>query len=723
MREPAAWGVDPGPRLDPDRVAAALRAARRGPADDTWMPPEWLLPHQRDAARRLAGALRVFGVALLADAVGLGKTWVALALATRYRAVAIVVPAALRTQWLTAARQTGLAVSAVSHEALSRGASVPGAKLIVVDEAHRFRNPATRRYDRLALGIRDADVLFLSATPVVNGARDLADLLRLALPDHALAAFGVPSLGDQERIPIDDLMHAILPLTVARTARVAQLRGRLPVPSDGVVHRLPTVAPKLLPRVLGSLERLRFPPLGDEHRALLHHHLLLRLASSADALAASLRRHRRYLDRAICAAARGERLSRGTAAGLLRDEGADQLELALAAWDAVPVSAAMLRAERRRVDRALARLGIRAPDPKRDAFVAALRGGQPRKAIVFTTARVTAVGIAAALGWRRVAIASGSGARIASGAVSLDEALARFAPHAQQGGPVPPALQVDVLVATDLASEGLNLQDADLVVHYDLPWNPLRLAQRVGRTIRLGGMHETVDVWWFAPPEPIDEVLDTMGRIARKAELQMALPVPATSRVGRARLVSVALERREEAALDPGDPVRGFAVVPGSRVGAAVFRWDARRGPVREFVPLNGRAALGEDPPIGGRIVASDSRVPSAVLRALRDGLRDRALRSNVVRHSPPVRVLARRVLQLARVAGANRDRQLVGALDGVLTRLHEGVAVGAVRELEVLLVEASPHGIARWLLDHPVRHPGLRAPRLETLLVGGGEG
>jgi len=714
VREPAAWGADPGARLDPDRVAAALRAARRGPAEDGWEPPQWLLPHQPDAARRLAGALRIFGVALLADAVGLGKTWVALAVATRYRAVTIVVPAALRTQWQAAARRVGMSVGAVSHEALSRGASVPAANLIVVDEAHRFRNPSTRRYDRLALGIRDADVLFLSATPVVNGARDLIELLRLALPDHALAAFGVPSLGDQERIPTDDLMHAILPLTVARTARVAQLRGRLPVPADGVVHRLPTVSPKLLERVLGSLRRLRFPPLGDEHRALLHHHLLLRLASSADALAASLQRHRRYLEQAICAAARGERLSRGTAAGLLRDEGADQLELALAAWNAVPVSTTVLRAERRRVDRALACLAPCAADPKRAALVAALRGDRSRKAIVFTTARVTALGIAAALGWRRVAVVSGGGARIASGAVSLDEALARFAPRAQHGGPVPPAVQVDVLVATDLASEGLNLQDANLVVHYDLPWNPLRLAQRVGRTIRLGGLHETVDVWWFAPPEPIDEVLDTLGRIARKAELQLALPVPATSRVGQARLVSIALEQREEGALDPGEPVRGFAVVPGSRDAAAVLRWEARRGPVRELVRLHGGAAL-----VGSRMVASEARVPGQILGSLQDALRDRARRSNAVCLSPPVRALARRVLELARAAGAKRDRQLVGALDGVLTRLHEGVAIGAVRELSGLLTDPSPHGLARWLLDHPVRHPGLRAPRLETLMVG----
>ena len=42
-------------------------------------------------------------------------------------------------------------------------------------------------------------------------------------------------------------------------------------------------------------------------------------------------------------------------------------------------------------------------------------------------------------------------------------------------------METDVLIATDLLSEGLNLQDAARVVHYDLPWSPARLAQRVGR--------------------------------------------------------------------------------------------------------------------------------------------------------------------------------------------------------------------------------------------------
>lgn len=719
MREPAAWRADPGPRLDPARVAAAIRGAMRGASDDAWVPPSWLLPHQRDAARRIAGALDLFGGALLADAVGLGKTFVALAIATRYRRVTVMVPATLRTQWRDAAGRSEVVIDVVSHEALSRGAVFRPSDLIVVDEAHRFRNPATHRYDALARGVRAAHVLLLTATPVVNALRDLAELLRLFLTDGALAPFGVPSLAGAAAQPPGPFTRAVLPLAVARTPRVAQLRDRLPVPRDGLVRTLPTLEAPLHAAVLRALGGLRFPPLGPEGRALLHHHLLLRLASSAEALAASLRRHRRFADRALEAAARGERLDRQSAAELLHEAGTEQLELALAAAGAAPLSARALGAERRRLDGLLVLLGRGGRDPKREAFRQDLTAAGPRRVLVFTVARATAFALAAALGWRRVAVATGGGARIASGPLALDEALARFAPRAQSGGAVPPALAVDVLVATDLASEGLNLQDADVVVHYDLPWNPLRLAQRVGRTVRLGGMHDRVDVWWFAPPEPIERALGTLERIRSKAAVQLSLPVPATSVVGRAQVVSEALERREDALREPADPVHGHAVIRGAPAASAVIRWEANSGTLREVLHVCGAGPM-PDPDRADDPQSVEEPIPPAIMAELHHAVVTRARWSSRLTLSPASRVLAKQVLALARLAGARRDRRLLSCLDAVLTRLREGVAVGAERELSDRLARATAvEGFTGWIERHPPRDPGLRSPTLETVLAG----
>jgi hypothetical protein len=54
--------------------------------------------------------------------------------------------------------------------------------------------------------------------------------------------------------------------------------------------------------------------------------------------------------------------------------------------------------------------------------------------------------------------------------------------------------QIDILVCTDAAAEGLNLQTADLLVNFDLPWNPMKVEQRIGRIDRIGQEHEDIYV-------------------------------------------------------------------------------------------------------------------------------------------------------------------------------------------------------------------------------------
>jgi len=54
--------------------------------------------------------------------------------------------------------------------------------------------------------------------------------------------------------------------------------------------------------------------------------------------------------------------------------------------------------------------------------------------------------------------------------------------------------EIDVLVCTDAAAEGLNLQTADLLINFDLPWNPMKVEQRIGRIDRIGQEHDTIYV-------------------------------------------------------------------------------------------------------------------------------------------------------------------------------------------------------------------------------------
>ncbi|HOM48433.1 MAG TPA: phospholipase D-like domain-containing protein, partial [Candidatus Hydrogenedentes bacterium] len=96
---------------------------------------------------------------------------------------------------------------------------------------------------------------------------------------------------------------------------------------------------------------------------------------------------------------------------------------------------------------------------------------------------------------------------------------ARFAPkanafvHRPAGDP-----DIRILIATDVMSEGLNLQDGDVIVNYDLHWNPVRLIQRFGRIDRIGTENEEVWGFNFLPERALDENLGLTDRL--KARIQ-----------------------------------------------------------------------------------------------------------------------------------------------------------------------------------------------------------
>jgi len=75
---------------------------------------------------------------------------------------------------------------------------------------------------------------------------------------------------------------------------------------------------------------------------------------------------------------------------------------------------------------------------------------------------------------------------------------------------------IDILIATDALSEGQNLQDADMVINYDIHWNPVRAIQRVGRIDRLGSPNEQVYTVNFWPAPNINEYLNLQTRIEKR---------------------------------------------------------------------------------------------------------------------------------------------------------------------------------------------------------------
>jgi superfamily II DNA/RNA helicase/HKD family nuclease len=94
--------------------------------------------------------------------------------------------------------------------------------------------------------------------------------------------------------------------------------------------------------------------------------------------------------------------------------------------------------------------------------------------------------------------------------------IQEFAPKANKAQHV--EREIDVLVSTDILSEGQNLQDANYVINYDLPWNPMKIVQRVGRIDRLGSDYDTVTSAVFIPEKELEDLLGILERLESKIQ-------------------------------------------------------------------------------------------------------------------------------------------------------------------------------------------------------------
>ncbi len=477
-----------------------------------------LLPHQIEAVHRLRPLLATHGGALLADAVGLGKTIVALALARDYGSVSVIAPAVLVPMWRETAKRAGVQVNVYSLHRFSgvsgaaagpRKTSASGTRLVIIDEAHHLRNPHTQRYAGVADVCRGAPVLLLSATPVHNKASDLAHMLALFLGRGALS------------LPLEQLQVCV----VRRDEQTATQKP------DVIAHPSFHIGDNAeVTRALTNLP----PPVptrdGVAAGALITLGLIRAWCSSA----------------AACLAAVQRRRSRALALDSILSEGRWPSQQELRAWtvteDTVQLgftallvadtsrhahygSLAEAQAQLQRHRSALEALEqlvrdtVSSLDRARGEALRRVRRAHAGITIIaFTQYADTVRAIGQVLRWDAgVATLTSRGGRIASGPLSRRELLQRVAPRAH-GVSAPPAHErVYLLLTTDLLAEGVNLQDAGVVVHLDWPWTPAAIAQREGRIARLGSAFLTVHAYAIAPPGGGTAVLRLAERLRRKA--------------------------------------------------------------------------------------------------------------------------------------------------------------------------------------------------------------
>ena len=492
--------------------------------------------YQIETVRRVLRSFR--GRVLLADEVGLGKTIEACMLLAEYRLrgmvsrALVLTPPSLVGQWKEE-METKFGISAVTSEdplvrkqpeefwngpdtlvaslALARSARhrdlVARSRfdLIVVDEAHHLKNRRTEGW-RLVNRLKSRFLFMVTATPVENDLVELYNLVTLLKPGQlgTLASFKKQHMvkGDGTK-PRDRsrLRHLLADVMVRNTRAVADIRLPPRYATTLVVRPEPAEA-ELYRSLVGLVRRHH-----DQPRSRLLLGMLLQRAGSSPAAARST--ISRLTDSAASAA--GEEGGR-TDPTLLRD----LLPIARQAED-VETTAKMKRL-------------VELIDSDRD------------KKLVFSAARPTVDQISARLRDHGVPHSLFHGGL--SGP-EKDRAVASFRNEDK------------VLVCTEVGGEGRNLQFCRTMINFDLPWNPMRIEQRIGRIHRIGQTREVQIVNLCAAGTAEEKMLEVLDRRINLfelvvGELDMILGHMRDERELPERILAVYGESRDEPGVQGG---------------------------------------------------------------------------------------------------------------------------------------------------------------------------
>jgi ERCC4-related helicase len=513
-----------------------------------------LNPHQVDAAL-FAFASPLSKGAILADEVGLGKTIeaglvISQRWAERKRRVLVITPSNLRKQWhqelsekfflpcailetrsynqatkdgVSPFSQSDTVIICSYQFARNKAADVQRTPwdLVVMDEAHRLRNvykPTNVIANALKNALAEKHKLLLTATPLQNSLLELFGLVSF-IDEHTfgdLRSFREQFAGrPQDRIyqMLRDRLKPICHRTLRRqvTAYVPYTK-RLPIleeftPEESEDHLYHLVSEYLC--------RDNLQALPASQRSLMTLVLRKLLASSTFAIAGALStmsaRLQEKLNKRTPTALSGELAQDYEALESTADEWADGDELE----PLTDIDRRALEAEIADLTRFASLATSIDHNGKGRALLKALKAafdtathlGAAQKAIIFTESRRTQAYLL-----RVLADSAYSDGVVLFNGTNTDEHSKRiyseWVQRHQGSDRVSGSKTADmrsalveyfrdegrIMIATEAGAEGINLQFCSLVVNYDLPWNPQRIEQRIGRCHRYGQKHDVVVV-------------------------------------------------------------------------------------------------------------------------------------------------------------------------------------------------------------------------------------
>ncbi|OCC22364.1 DEAD/DEAH box helicase [Croceicoccus estronivorus] len=515
-----------------------------------------LNPHQVEAAL-FAFKSPLSKGAILADEVGLGKTIEAgLVLAQKWtegkRRILAITPANLRKQWSQEIEEkfflpTGILEARNYNRLKKEGVRRPFEQshivicsyqfaarhaeelmtipwdLVVIDEAHRLRNvyrPDNRIGRTLKAALANVPKVLLTATPLQNSLMELYGLVSLiddyAFGDAKSFRSQYARLTDGQFDELKERLRPICHRTLRRQVlEYIRYTNRIPITQEFV----PTEAEQsLYDMVSGYLQRPSLQALPSSQRTLMTLIMRKLLASSTFAIAGALDTLARKLERQL----RDDTSLRQKFEAEIADDFEEYDEI-VDEWTEDDEEQELLTADdiaaiEAEIDdlRAFRDLAVSVTEnAKGQALLSALKTGfgkatelgGSRKAIIFTESRrtqeylvrlLTENGLGDELVLFNGSNADAQSKEIYSAWVERHEGTDRVT--GSRTADMRAALvdyfreTASIMIATEAAAEGINLQFCSMVVNYDLPWNPQRIEQRIGRCHRYGQRFDVVVV-------------------------------------------------------------------------------------------------------------------------------------------------------------------------------------------------------------------------------------
>lgn len=455
-----------------------------------------------------------------------------------------------------------------------------GYKYVLVDESHRFRNEGTQSYAHLKNICLGKQVILVSATPFNNRLSDILAQLKLFQPGRNSTIPGVPDLeaffrnrekalkeldprdpgfrSDADKIAAGVRDRALKHVMIRRTRKEVSRYFAGDLAKNGMQfphvnnpspliyqfdQKLDAAFAETI-ALLASMEYARYTSLlylkkGPTQRqeigqinvrGFIKSILVKRLESSFSAFLKTIGRLVRSCELFIEAYESGSvYVGKQVDVEELMDMEPEEAESFLSSKGIEKYNAADFKSELRShlyADlanlRAIASIwtGIDS-DPKLACFMAAIRKDPVlcgQRLLVFTESTETAQYIYASLEESMPGAAmcfSSQGGLLGGKILQPRQARELIQKNFDPAAPAP-GDDLRILVTTDVLAEGMNLHRAARILNYDLPWNPTRIMQRLGRINRVGTEHSEIFIYNFFPTSKADEHLGLNANVGKK---------------------------------------------------------------------------------------------------------------------------------------------------------------------------------------------------------------